>query len=253
MQKEFPLYLNQMAQLEKNNDFLIVKGEKKSVEVKQILAALGRKPNLMNINFEKLGIEVDKSGVPLFDNTTMQINNSSLFIAGDITKERQLLHESADEGRIAGYNAVRDDSQCFHRRVPLTIIFSDPNIAIVGKSFSALQNTKFVTGKVCFDNQGRSRIMSKNKGILHIYAEQNTGKLLGAEMIAPAGEHLAHLLAWAIQQDMTVFDVLKMPYYHPTVEEGMRTAIRDLASQIHPHKQLADIAMCDSEAVTTLS
>lgn len=253
MQEEFPLYLNQRTKLEKNKDILVVTGEKKSVEAKQILAALGRKPNLMDIHFEKLGIEIDKSGIPLFDNTTMQIKNSSLFIAGDITKERQLLHESADEGRIAGYNAVRDDSQCFHRRVPLIIIFSDPNIAIVGKSFSALQNTQFVTGKVRFDNQGRSRIMSKNKGILHIYAEQNTGQLLGAEMIAPAGEHLAHLLAWAIQQNMTVFDVLQMPYYHPTVEEGMRTAIRDLASQIHPHKPLADIAMCDSEAVTTLS
>lgn len=195
MQEELPLYLNQKAILEKNKNLLVIKGEKKSVEAKQILAALGRRPNLIDIDFEKLGIQIDKSGVPFFDNTTMQIKNSSLFIAGDITKERQLLHEAADEGRIAGYNAVRDDFQCFHRRVPLIIIFSDPNIAIVGQSFSALQNTKFIIGKVCFENQGRSRIMSKNKGLLHIYAEQNTGKLLGAEMIAPEGEHLAHLLA----------------------------------------------------------
>lgn len=253
MRQEFPLHLNQRAELEKNNDIYTIKGEKKHFKAKQILAALGRKPNLSNIDFKKFGINIDEAGMPLFDSTTMKIKNSTLFIAGDITKERQLLHEAADEGRIAGYNAVHDTAQCFHRRTPLAIIFTEPNIAIIGRSYSSLKHTPFITGKVNFENQGRSRIMSKNKGILHIYAEPNTGKLLGAEMIAPAGEHLAHLLAWAIQYDMTVFDVLKMPYYHPTIEEGMRTAIRDLALQIKPHQTEQELPMCDSGAITTLA
>ncbi len=200
-----------------------------------------------------MGIKTDDAGMPLFDNSTMKINNSNIYLAGDITKERQLLHEAADEGRIAGYNAVHDTTQCFNRRTPLAIIFTDPNIAIIGKSFGSLNNTPFITGKVNFEAQGRSRIMSKNKGILHIYAEPKTGKILGAEMIAPAGEHLAHLLAWAIQYKMTVFDVLKMPYYHPTIEEGMRTAIRELALQIKPHQAEQELPMCDSGAITTLA
>lgn len=253
MREEFPLHLNQKVELEKNKKVYTIKGKKNHFEAKQILAALGRKPNLSNIDFKKLGIKTDKAGMPPFDNTMMKINNSNLFIAGDITKERQLLHEAADEGRIAGYNAVHDTMQCFHRRTPLAIIFTEPNIAIIGKSYSSLNNTSFLTGKVNFKNQGRSRIMSKNKGILHIYAESNTGKLLGAEMIAPAGEHLAHLLAWAIQYEMTVFDILKMPYYHPTIEEGMRTAIRELALQIKPHQTEQELPMCDSEAISTLA
>ena len=54
IQEEFPLYLNYKAQLEKKNNAFIIKGETESIETKQILAALGRKPNLVNINFEKL-------------------------------------------------------------------------------------------------------------------------------------------------------------------------------------------------------
>lgn len=47
-------------------------------------------------------------------------------------------------------------------------------------------------------------------------------------MIAPQGEHLAHLLAWAVQIGMDAETALEMPFYHPVIEEGLRTALRDL-------------------------
>jgi len=51
-------------------------------------------------------------------------------------------------------------------------------------------------------------------------------------MAAPAGEHLAHLLAWSIQRNLTVFDLLAMPFYHPTVEETLKSALRNLLTQV---------------------
>ena len=47
-------------------------------------------------------------------------------------------------------------------------------------------------------------------------------------MIAPGAEHLAHLLAWSIQSRLSVAEVLERPFYHPVVEEGLRTALRTL-------------------------
>ena len=47
-------------------------------------------------------------------------------------------------------------------------------------------------------------------------------------MLAPGAEHLAHLLAWALQAGMTVAQMLQLPFYHPAIEEGLRTALRDL-------------------------
>jgi len=32
---------------------------------------------------------------------------------------------------------------------------------------------------------------------------------------------LAHHLAWAMEQELTVHDMLELPYYHPTLEEGL--------------------------------
>jgi len=90
----------------------------------------------------------------------------------------------------------------------------------------------FQIGEVSFEGQGRSRVMNVNKGLLHIYGEENTGRLLGVELIGPAAEHLTHLIAWSIQSGQTVSDVLLNPFYHPVIEEGLRSALRDLNSKL---------------------
>ena len=46
-------------------------------------------------------------------------------------------------------------------------------------------------------------------------------------MIGPSAEHLGHLLAWAVQQNLTIDQMLEMPFYHPVIEEGLRTALRE--------------------------
>jgi len=51
-------------------------------------------------------------------------------------------------------------------------------------------------------------------------------------MFGPRVEHMAHLLAWSVQQGLTVQRALEMPFYHPVVEEGLRTALRNLANKL---------------------
>jgi dihydrolipoamide dehydrogenase len=89
-----------------------------------------------------------------------------------------------------------------------------------------------VIGKVSFEDQGRSKIMRKNRGALHVYADACSGRLHGAEASGPEVEHLAHLLAWAVQLDLKVQDLLSLPFYHPVVDEGLRTALRDASRQL---------------------
>ena len=51
-------------------------------------------------------------------------------------------------------------------------------------------------------------------------------------MFGPGAEHLAHLLAWVVQLRMSVADVLELPFYHPVIEEGLRTALRMLLKEL---------------------
>lgn len=207
-----------------------------------VLAASGRVPNVRNLGLENTGLALDAHGVPLYNSTTMQCGDSAIFIAGDANDERPLLHEAADHGRIAGDNAA--SFPAVHpglRRAPLSVAFTDPQIAVVGQAFSELKG-EFAIGAVSFEDQGRSRVMRQNRGLLRVYGEIGTGRFLGAEMIAPRAEHLSHLLAWACQNRMTVQAMLDMPFYHPVIEEGVRTALRDLNEKLL--RGVAEIEHC---------
>lgn len=209
-----------------------------------VLAATGRAPNVDGLGLDKTTIDRDAAGVPEFDPTTAQALSatgaSAIFIAGDASDFIPLLHEAADEGRIAGENAARvaagKSVARGLRRAPLGVVFTDPQIAIVGGGWPALEQGRFALGRVSFEDQGRSRVLLKNKGLLNVYGDIATGRLLGAEMIGPAAEHLGHLLAWSLQNQMTIQEMLEMPFYHPVIEEGLRTALRDLDAKLRSSK-----------------
>lgn len=211
-------------------------GTEKTEYFDYVLAATGRTPNLTDLGLDKTTLELDAKGVPVFDPATARTTSadgaSPIFIAGDASDFIPLLHEAADEGRIAGDNAARlalgKRVRRGLRRAPISVVFTDPQIAIVGGGFQALEPGTFATGQASFEDQGRSRILLQNKGLLNAYGDLATGRFLGAEMLAPAAEHLAHLLAWALQNKMTVAQMLEMPFYHPVIEEGLRTALRAL-------------------------
>ena len=195
-----------------------------------LIAATGRRPNLDKLGLEHAGIALDELGTPLdWDRHTAQIGESGIFLAGDAAPDAPLLHEASDAGRIAGENAARFPFVApRHRRTPIGVVFSDPQIAMVGQSHAQLikSKAKFITGAVDFTGQGRARVAGRNIGKLNIYAHPETGKFLGAEMVGPAAEHIAHLLAWAIEADRSVQQMLDSPFYHPVIEEGVRTALR---------------------------
>lgn len=203
-------------------------GESHTETYAYVLAATGRRPNTGRLGLENTSLVIDEKGFPVFNRLTMQCGQSALFIAGDANHELTVLHEAADEGHIAGQNAALYPLvQPGPRRTPINIVFSDPQVAQVGDLYRELPHDSFVTGRVSFVNQGRSRVMLKNQGALHVYADKLTGRFLGAEMIGPRVEHLAHLLSWAHQQQLTIAQMLAMPFYHPVIEEGVRTALRE--------------------------
>jgi len=199
----------------------------------RILVAAGRRANLGGLGLEVSGLALDASGAPRFDRATLRCEGAPVFIAGDVASDLPVLHEAADEGRIAGENAARwPEARPAARRTRLAIAFTDPQIALVGATWSALAgDADVVAGEVDFEDQGRSRVIRKNRGAARLYASRRSGRFLGAELAGPRAEHLAHLLAWAHQQEMTVEQMLSMPFYHPVVEEGLRTALRDASAR----------------------
>ncbi len=187
----------------------------------RVLLTAGRSPALDALRLER------------FDPATLQVHGQPVFLAGDVTGRHAIQHEASDDGRLAGRNAAAwPDVRALPRRAPLAVVFSDPQIMQVGGGYAALDDPDAAAiGEVDWTRQGRSRVMQRNQGLLRVYMRKSDRRFLGAEMVGPDAEHVGHLLAWALQMGLTVPDMLNLPFYHPTIEEGIRTALRDAARQ----------------------
>ncbi len=247
----FTVNFRGVDRLERSENGLVVHAGDEATEVDRLLLAMGRRPNVDDMGLENIGVELDDKGMPPFERDTLRIPGTSVFIAGDVNGDHPVLHEAADEGRIVGYNAVQASDHCFRRRQGLIITFSSPNIAIVGRSHESLvrDGVAFETGKVSYESQGRALIMLENKGLLHVYGDRETGRLLGAEIMAPRGEHMAHLLSWSLAAGITAQQALAMPFYHPVVEEGLRTALRDLAKKVEGKRTPLELMRCEDPPI----
>lgn len=225
----FPMFLGESASLETaERGVQLVSGSNK-VAVDKVLVALGRRPNIDKLKMAEAGFKLNEHGMPEFDLNTLQIEDYPVYLVGDANAYRTLMHEAAAEGAIAGFNASREEPQAFKRKTFLAIAFTQPDIISVGSSLSELNEDDILTGVAYSKNDGRSRILSSTPGILRIYADKKTGKILGAAMVGARAEHIAQFLALAIAQKMTVHELLAIPYYHPVVEEMVQSAVQDIA------------------------
>jgi dihydrolipoamide dehydrogenase len=249
--KEFAISLGTRVDVAEAGSGVEVRWEGGSITVDKVIAAVGRRPNVEGLGLETLGVPLDENGMPEVDPMTMRIGATPVMLAGDANGDTPLLHEAADDGHIAGLNATSEDAIHLSRRTPLRMVFCDPEVASVGQRVKDLDPQSTLIGEATFAHQGRARIMQQNHGLLRLYAARRDGRLLGAEMAIPAAEHMAHLLALAIGQELTVHDLLRMPFYHPTLEEGLRPALRTIARELPPCAP-SDLARCEPLGVEAL-
>jgi len=240
MGRAFPIHLGESVELKEEQGQIRVSAGEHSVVVEKVLAAMGRASNLDWLGIEHAGLDCDAHGVPKFDRQTKRCGQSRVFIAGDVSGTDQVLHEATDEGRIAGFNAARDEAFPFRRKTPLAITFTSPNISQIGAAFDSLSD-QVAVGEMRLGPVGRALIMGANRGIVRIYADKKSGVLLGATVVAERGENLAHLLAWCIDEQMTVLQLLRKPFYHPTMEEALQGALRDVLPKIEGAVDSSDV------------
>jgi dihydrolipoamide dehydrogenase len=192
-----------------------------------VLVATGRPPNLDGLNLAVTGLALDDDGVPVHDRATMRCGDSDIFLAGDVADDLPLLHEASHDGAIAGRNAVTLPAAIGTERfTAFSLTFTSPPVARIGQS----EEDGVITGTADFSDQGRARVEGRNRGALTLYAAAPDGRLIGADLCTPATEHLAHMLTWAIQQRQTASQLLEMPFYHPTIEEGLKNALRTICA-----------------------
>lgn len=233
LEKEFAIHLGVKLDARRHGDAVALSWSGKSEgneTFDYVLAATGRPPSLKDLGLEASGLTLDKRGAPKVDPSSLQCEDAPIFMAGDADHARPVLHEAEAEGSIAGRNAASFPDVTSSKRMPaLSIMFTDPTMAMVGAQPD--KDDSLLVGRASYEDQGRAKVFATNQGLAKIFAD-GRGKLVGGMIVTPAGEHLAHLLAWAIQQDLSASDLLRMPFYHPCYEEGLKPALRAICEAV---------------------
>jgi dihydrolipoamide dehydrogenase len=240
---EMTTWLGHPVDVESSGEALRMHSSEASATVDLLLAALGRQPNVEPLDLAAAGVMLDAHGQPVINSASLRAQGkAAIFLAGDVNADRPLMHEAVDEGVIAARGALQSLGDGIGevippRRVAMSIVFSNPDVAAVGTPYDRLDLSRTVIGTAQGSSNGRARIIDAEGNLVRLYVDRKSGSLLGAALIAARGEHLAHALAWAVQRSETVASLLAMPYYHPSIEEMLQSALKDAARQMAAHKQ----------------
>jgi pyruvate/2-oxoglutarate dehydrogenase complex dihydrolipoamide dehydrogenase (E3) component len=203
-----------------------------TVEAEAILAATGRRWNVEGLGLDAAGVEV--AGEALHAGPDMRTSNPRVFVAGDASGERQLLHVANWEGAVAGHNAATGDDRRVEQRLHMEVVFTDPPMARIGLSEreARAQGLEVVTAEARFPSTGRAITMDVEHGVWKLVADARTGELLGSQILGPRADDVVHVVSTAMHFRGTARDLLAMPWYHPTLTEVLLSLARDIDARV---------------------
>lgn len=196
-------------------------GKEQLVSGHVVLNALGRVPNIAGLNLLTAGVTVEAGRVVV--DSGMRTSQPHIFAVGDVTNLYDIVHIAIQQGELAGWNACHPESapRTFDDRVVTEVVFTDPQVAVVGLSERACRakGISYLTASYPFAEHGKAMCLGATHGFVKLIADPKTGMLLGAQIVGPEAGELIHELIAVMYYRGTVHDLLRIPHYHPTLAE----------------------------------
>jgi dihydrolipoamide dehydrogenase len=190
-----------------------------------VLVSVGRRPVARDIGFEEAGVEVDRRGFIVADES-LRTAVDGVFAAGDAAGPPLLAHWAYYQGALAAENAVTGSSLIVDRRVVPNCVFTHPEVASCGitEDKAAAEGIEVEIAHVRFNGNSKAVIEGEDDGFVRIVVEKVSGIVLGASLLGPKATELVHELALAAQNRLTLEAVWRTIHAHPTLSEAVGEA-----------------------------
>ena len=220
---------HKVEQIKSNSTNAIVstsdkEGKKKDFECDVVLVSVGRKPNTIGLNLDKVNIDLDKKNRIKTDKN-FKTNQDNIYAIGDVIAGPMLAHKAEDEGIAVAENIAGQSGHVNYDTIP-GVIYTTPEVASIGKTEEQLKelNIKYKIGKFSFMANSRAKAIDDAEGFVKILADEKTDKVLGAHLIGPhAGELIAEI-GVAMEFGASSEDIARTCHAHPTFSEAVKEA-----------------------------
>jgi pyruvate/2-oxoglutarate dehydrogenase complex dihydrolipoamide dehydrogenase (E3) component len=209
-------------------------GKEVTVEAEQVLNGLGRAPNVEKLSLDTAGVTLNGKTIGI--SATQQTSVPHIFAAGDCCGPVEVVHIAVEQGEVAAKNAAKvlanqSDFTEMNYRLKLFVVFSDPQIAVVGLS-EAEAEEKGITAlaaKYPFDDHGKSIILNELAGFVKLVVDAKTREIIGGAVVGPHASDLIHEVVVAMRFHSTAGQLATTPHYHPTLSEIWTYPAEELA------------------------
>lgn len=195
-------------------------------EVDHLLVAVGRKPNIENLDLKAAGVECHRRGVVV--NDFLQTTNPRIFAAGDVASSFQFTHAADFQARIVVQNALFAMGPLGRKRASDLIIpaatYTSPEVAHVGLREKEAQ----AAGKAIdiytqhFDEVDRAILDGEESGFVKIITQKGTDKILGATIVATNAGDLISEIVVAMNHGVGLGGIASSIHPYPTVADAIR-------------------------------
>lgn len=208
-------------------------GQKMHRKARHCLNALGRRPRTRLLRLDTAGIRTAQTG-HIVTNHFQMTSNPDVYAAGDCCSPHEIVHIAIAQGELAARHALGKQVSPIHYDHLLQVIFTDPQIATAGFSEKQLQKEgrKYLSASYPFDDHGKSILMEAHLGFVRVFADAESGEILGAEIAGKDAGELIHCFSVALTMKATVFDLMRAPWYHPTLAEILTYPLEEIAETL---------------------
>ena len=209
-------------------------GKKITRRAAHLFNALGREANTAGLNLAAAGVRARPNG-QIIINRWSQTSAPHIYAAGDCSGPAEIVHIAIQQGELAARHAAGvKHLKPVDWSLLLNVVFTDPQLATIGRLESELteRGVKFLTASYPFNDHGKSILMDANYGYVKVIAEPKRGRILGAEIVGKDAGELIHAFSGPLAMRATVFDLLRAPWYHPTLAEIITYPLEELAEKL---------------------
>ncbi|MEK3749212.1 dihydrolipoyl dehydrogenase [Paenibacillus sp. FSL E2-8871] len=198
----------------------------KFITSEKVLVAIGRTPNMDDLEIEKAGIALNEKGKGISVNEYLQTSAEHIYAIGDVTNRIQLAHVASHEGIAAVDHILGTPSHVDYGMVP-NVIFTTPEIASVGltEEQAVLKNMDISISKFPFQANGKALTMREEKGFIKLIKDLSSGKIVGASIIGPEASALISTLTIMMNSNITEEEIIHTIFAHPTTGEAIHEAV----------------------------
>ena len=196
--------------------------------------ALGREPNTARLGLATAGVKTRPNG-QVITNRWQQTSAPHIYAAGDCSGPAEIVHIAIEQGILAARHAAKVRKlKPVDFSLLLNVVFTDPQLATIGALERDLdeRGVKYLVASYPFNDHGKSILMEANYGYVKVLAEPKRGRILGAEIVGKDAGELIHAFSTPLAMRATVHDMLRAPWYHPTLAEIITYPLEEIAERI---------------------